>query len=168
MNKYILPFTIDAELKTYHNTAFPLGAIKASIYDYDIWLCNKYINCIYRNPEYNPNYWKLESYYTNRWFADDGTTHVQSMFLDADSYASKGIDIICFSKEMLRKQFYINGCWDEFYVKGKRDIKNNLLFMIILFLDMTTKTMFLNQLHIKQRVNMIIMILIMMISVIAL
>ena len=103
----------------FHNTVFPLGAIKASIHDYDVWLCNKYINCIYGNPEYNPNYWKLESYYTNRWFADGGTTHVQSMFLDADSYASKGIDIICFSKEMLKKQFYINGCWDEFYIKGK-------------------------------------------------
>lgn len=62
MNRYILPFTIDVELRTYHNTAFPLGAIKATIKDYEIWLCSNYINCIYGSPEYNPSYWKFEPY----------------------------------------------------------------------------------------------------------
>lgn len=47
MNSCILPFTIDVEMRGYHNRAFPLGVIKANISDYDIWLCNKLINCRY-------------------------------------------------------------------------------------------------------------------------
>lgn len=124
MYHYELPFTLDVELRAYHNTAFPLGAIKATIPDYEIWLCNKYINCIYGSPEYNPGYWKFETYYSNRWFADDGLTHVQSMFLDAATFNMKGLDIIRLNKEMLRENFYINGCYNEYFIKGKRSYKN--------------------------------------------
>lgn len=110
-------------MKAYHNTAFPLGAIKANIPNYEIWLCNRYINCIYGNPSYYPNLWKLESYYKDRWFSDDGTTHVQSMFLDASTFKSKGIDVITLNKEMLRENFYVNGCYNEYFIKGKSAYK---------------------------------------------
>ncbi len=47
MNCFILPFTTDVEMKAYQNKAFPLGAIKATIKDYNTWLCNKLIDCAY-------------------------------------------------------------------------------------------------------------------------
>lgn len=123
MNHYVLPFTIDVELKAYHNTAFPLGAIKATIPDYETWLCNNYINCIYGRPDYRPSCWKLESYYSNRWFVDKGLTHVQNMFLDSATFKGKGLDIIRLNKEMLRENFYINGGYNEYYIKGKKSYK---------------------------------------------
>lgn len=44
MKSVVLPFTINVELRSYHNNAFPLGIAKANMIDYEIWLCNKYVN----------------------------------------------------------------------------------------------------------------------------
>ena len=43
MKRCILPFSVDVEMRTFQNKAFPLGAFKANMPDYDIWLCNKLI-----------------------------------------------------------------------------------------------------------------------------
>ena len=47
----VLPFDIDVEMRAYHNKSFPLGIIKSNLSDYRVWLCNKLVNCVYRNSD---------------------------------------------------------------------------------------------------------------------
>lgn len=114
MGKVLLPFELDVEMRMYHNKSFPLGIIKANINDYDIWLCNKLINCIYRN---NETFDCLED---DIWSVQDGLTFSQGLWMSPPIFASKGFDLIEFNKNMLSNGNYITGTYDEFYIPQKK------------------------------------------------
>lgn len=42
----IHPFELNVMSKAYQHQAFPMGIIQAHIKNYELWLCNKYINCM--------------------------------------------------------------------------------------------------------------------------
>lgn len=108
-----LPFTIDVEMRVYQNKAFPLGIIKANIADYDVWLCNKLINCIcYENSD-------IDAIDDDIWSEKDGLTHTEIDFLKREEFNQKNPDIIAKNKEMLEKGVYITGGYDEFFIPGK-------------------------------------------------
>ena len=113
MGKLLLPFTLDVEMRMYHNKSFPLGIIKSNIKDYDSWLCNKLINCICR-----PNY-IFDSLEDDIWSTRDGLTFSQGMWLTPETFATTGFDLIRFNKSMLEKGFYITGTYNEFYIPQK-------------------------------------------------
>lgn len=114
MGKCLLPFTIDVEMRAYHNKSFPLGIIKANIADYDVWLCNKLINCIcYENNV-------LDAIDDDLWSEKVGLTHNESLFLKREEFNQKNPDIITKNIEMLEQGRYIIGVYDEFFIPGKR------------------------------------------------
>ncbi|MBE6762499.1 MAG: hypothetical protein E7551_09505 [Ruminococcaceae bacterium] len=118
MEKCSLPFSLDIELKTYHNKSFPLGIIKPNIKNYDIWLCNKLINCILRANG------TLDSIDDDIWSAKDGLTFMQHFFIKPSLLGAEGLDLIRYNKSMLREGCYITGGYDEFYIPGKHAYKN--------------------------------------------
>ena len=124
MNKCILPFTLDVELKAYHNRAFPVGAMKGNIFDYDYLLCNKFINCRYREDGI------LETSEDYFWFSDDGVTKIQRMMMNSVSYRAKGINLITLNKEMLCEGAYITGLYNEYYIKETEAYQKKIFFMI--------------------------------------
>lgn len=117
MEKISLPFTLDVEMKMYHNKSFPLGIIKANIKDYDSWLCNKLINCICR-----PNY-SFDCIEEDIWSMGDGLTFFQGMRLTPETFSVNGFNLIEFNKSMLSKGFYITGTYNEFYIPQKMPYK---------------------------------------------
>lgn len=119
MDKYILPFTTDVEILAYQNKAFPLGIIKANVSEYDIWLCNKFVNCILKiNGEFN-------SYDKDLWSFKDGLTTEQKIEVHPDAYAYRGLDLLLFNKEMINNGSYIIGQYNEFFIKGKKSYKKH-------------------------------------------
>lgn len=112
MNRITLPFTTDVEIKAYQNKAFALGAIKATIKDYDTWLCNTLIECAY----YTNGRFDMYNYLWNS--RDDLITNerldLYSGILDHD-----GSELIALNKRNLKEGMYINGYYNEFYIKGK-------------------------------------------------
>ena len=106
-------------MSTYHDKAFPLGAIKANLASYDAWLCHKLIN---------PVRWtysgKFDMFDKDMWSVKDGLTTLQSIQLNPASYSNKAIDIIQFNKFMLENNNYINGAYNEFYITGKGAYKS--------------------------------------------
>ncbi len=115
MGKCLLPFTIDVEMRAYHNRSFPLGIVKANIADYDVWLCNKLINCVI-----NPNDYVINTFENDIWSEKDGLTHTEIVSLKREEFNQKNPDIIAKNKEMLEKGIYITGGYDEFFIPGKR------------------------------------------------
>lgn len=109
----VLPFELDVEMRMYHNKSFPLGIIKANIDDYDVWLCNKLIDCVYRNGTF-------DSVEEDIWSTRDGLTFNQNMWLAPETFAKKGLDLITLNISMLDEGFYITGAYNEFYIPSKR------------------------------------------------
>lgn len=114
----ILPFCVDVEMRMYHNKAFPLGIIKANISNYDIWLCNKLINCVCRKSG------AFDSYEEDLWSVRDGLTFSQNIYLTPHSFELDGIDIVEFNKSMLMSGYYITGGYNEYYIPRKVAYKN--------------------------------------------
>ena len=114
MEKCLLPFTLDVDMLTYHNRAFPLGVIKANIKDYDVWLCNKLINCFFRE-----NGARLHSFDNAIWSEDIGLSKVEKKFFEREELDQISIDIVAQNKELLNNGTYIVGNYDEYFVKGK-------------------------------------------------
>lgn len=112
MSSCVLPFSLNVESKTYQHTVFPLGIIKANIKDYDIWLCNKFINCIIVDGGY-------KFYEQDEWFYSEDLTVTQTVSLFPAMFPNKGIDLIQLCKEMLKAECYITGFYDEYYIRGK-------------------------------------------------
>ena len=114
MKRCILPFTIDVEMKAYQNKAFPLGIFKATMPDYDVWLCNKLIIPIC----YPWNFFDTLS--EDLWSVNDGLSNCQFIELEPKTFNSKAFDILRLNKEMLQSGLYITGTYNEFFIKGKR------------------------------------------------
>lgn len=114
MEAYTLPFTLDVEMRAYHNKAFTLGVIKANLKeDYEIWLCNKLINSIQRSNGV------FDAYHEGLWSIEEGMMSVQTIKLSPSTYKQTYIDIVNLNKEMLKEGSYILGFFDEFFIKGK-------------------------------------------------
>lgn len=118
MDQHILPFTIDVEMRMYHNKSFPLGAIKANIDNYNIWLCNKLITCVWRNG------CVLDSVDNDIWGTRDGLTFSQDMWVSPQIFLASGFDLIKFIKYMLKNDNYITGGYDEYYIPNKKAFDN--------------------------------------------
>lgn len=126
MDKYILPFELDVEMRAYHNRAFPLGVFKANIADYDKWLCGKLINFV-----------MCEDIVFNAlpediWSTNEGLTFKQSITLAPLDFGLNGLNIVDFNKSMLKKNYYITGQYNEFYIPqkipyGKHDMNHDYL-----------------------------------------
>ena len=113
MGNCLLPFTIDVEMRAYHKKAFPLGIIKANIADYDVWLCNKLINCVcYENKP-------IEVIDDDIWSEKDGLTRTKFITLKREEFNQKNADIITKNIEMLEQDIYITGFYDEYFIPGK-------------------------------------------------
>ena len=115
--KLVLPFEIDVEMRAYHNKSFPLGAIKANIKDYDIWMANKLINCVWRKGGV------LDSVDTDIWSSKDGLTFVQNMWVSPKMFCITGLELLEFVRNMLRECNYVTGGYDEFYIPNKSAYK---------------------------------------------
>lgn len=114
MKSVILPFTIDVELRPYHNKAFPIGIAKANMADYDIWLCNKFIN------SYMSIRGDFNSYDEDQYSLSDGFGVKRAIELPTPAFDNKGIDLVALNKAMIKEGWYINGNYNEFYIKGKK------------------------------------------------
>lgn len=110
--QFVLPYTLDVEVRMYQDKAFPLGVIKANIDNYDIWLCNKLFDCVYENGLFDIKDDDL-------WSIDAGMTCVQNIYVAPESLSFKGMNLIEFNKSMLNKRHYITGTFNEFYIPGK-------------------------------------------------
>lgn len=117
-SKYVLPFSIDVEMRMYQDKAFPLGIIKANLNDYDIWLCGKLINCVYK---YSGVFDVIDD---DLWSINDGLAFVQNIYVAPESLAFSGFDLIEFNKSMLRTGHYITGTYNEYYIPGKHAYLN--------------------------------------------
>lgn len=113
MKQHILPFTIDVEMRMYHNKSFPLGVIKANIDNYNIWLCNKLITCVWRNG------CVLDSVDNDIWGTREGLTFSQDMWVSPQMFLASGLNLIEFIKYMLSDDNYITGGYDEYYIPNK-------------------------------------------------
>lgn len=128
MGKVLLPFELNVEMRMYHNKSFPLGIIKANINDYDIWLCNKLINCVYKE---NGNFDCIED---DIWSMQDGLTFSQGLSMAPSTFTVKGFDLIEFNKNMLSNGNYITGFYDEFYIPQKKSYNSyNLSHDYVIF-----------------------------------
>ncbi len=114
MKSYILPFSSDVEVQTYQYRAFPLGIIKAVLGEYDIFLCNRLINVAF-----SPDSGLFDFLDDDLWGLRDGFGTMQSMFLHPDTYGKGGMDIIELNKSMIDSGHYINGEYNEFYIRQK-------------------------------------------------
>ena len=114
MGKCLLPFTIDVEMRAYHNRAFPLGIFKVNLENYNVWLCNKLINCVINTSNHIIN-----SFDKDLWSEKDGLTCTEILSLKREEFNQKHPDIIAKNKEMLEQGRYITGVYDEFFVPGK-------------------------------------------------
>lgn len=119
MKKCVLPFNVDVEMRAYHNKSFPLGIIKSNISDYRIWLCNKLINCIYRNSG------AFDSFEEDIWSVRDGLTFPQNIYIAPKTIAYSGFDLIEFNKTMIDDECYITGAYNEFYIPEKKHYQKN-------------------------------------------
>lgn len=113
MKSAVLPFTIDVELRPYHNKAFPIGIAKANMADYDIWLCNKFIN-VFKTSDGAFNAYDEDSYSLS-----DGFVMKKTIDLPTRAYENNGIDLVELNKFMVIEEWYISGNYNEFYIKGK-------------------------------------------------
>ena len=128
MEKRILPFSIEVEMQTYLSGCFSLGAIKSCIVDYDVWLCNKLINC--NSPRKHIGYWNTED--EDLWSTKDGCTFHQLINIAPESVGVEGLDIIKFNIEMIKRGYYVSGNYNEFYIPGasffsKRDMSHGYI-----------------------------------------
>lgn len=114
----ILPFVLDVPSITFQNKAFPLGAIKANIRDFDVWMCNKLVNCVF---ESNKNACNL--YDKDLWGFSEGLTLSQSFHIIPEIFQCPSFDIVSISKEMIDHGYYVTGLCNELCVKGKASYK---------------------------------------------
>lgn len=127
MNGFLLPFELNVEIRTYHNKAFPLGIIKANIDEYDKWICNKFINCIYRNNSF-------DSMDDDVWSVNDGAVFIQNMWVSPSTLTLGGIDVIKLNENMLQEGNYITGLYNEFYIPSKGPYqKENFIHDYVIF-----------------------------------
>lgn len=115
----VLPFDIDVEMRAYHNKSFPLGIIKSNLSDYRVWLCNKLVNCVYRNSD------AFDSLEEDIWSFRDGLTFPQNIYIAPKTISYSGFDLIEFNKTMLDNECYITGAYNEFYIPEKKHYQNN-------------------------------------------
>lgn len=111
----ILLFDLNVEMRMYHNKAFPLGIIKANIKNYDLWLCNKLINCV------NWSSGSFDSFEEDIWSQKEGLTFSQNIYFAPPSILYEGINIIELNKSMLRSGSYVLGAYNEYHIPRKRD-----------------------------------------------
>ena len=114
MDACILPFELDVELKTYQSTAFPLGIMKANLRDYDIWLCNKFIQTTWYN-EGNFSFVRDDNY-----SVEEGLTTKQDIIITPENLTAKGINILDFNRSMIARNHYILGQYNERFIPHKR------------------------------------------------
>ena len=116
MRSVVLPFVTDVEMKSYLLSAFSLGAMKASIPNYDVWLCNKLINC---NCHSNMrDFWDTQG--EDLWDTKEGGTIYRTVSFTPDMHDDNGIDILNCNVEMINCGYYISGQYDEFYIPGTK------------------------------------------------
>ena len=113
MKRVVLPFKKNVEMLAYQNRAFWLGIVKANLENYDMWLCNKLVNCVY---------WYggiLEP------FEEDPWSHKHKMFLEESVdftpslFSCQGIDLVTLNKSMLQQNYYIIGNYNERHIPNK-------------------------------------------------
>ncbi len=119
MSEKKLPFTLDVEMRAYHNKSFPLGIMKANIKDYRIWLCNKLINCIFRSS--SGTFDLLED---DLWSVREGVTFSQNLYTEPLFFANEFVNLIDLNKSMIDKNHYITGAYNEFYIPNKKPYKS--------------------------------------------
>lgn len=113
MGSVILPFVTDVEMKSYLLSAFSLGVMKACNPNYDVWLCNKLINC---NCHSNMcDFWDTQG--EDLWSTKDGGTICQTVSFIPDMHE---MDILSYNVEMLNCGYYISGHYDEFFIPGTK------------------------------------------------
>ena len=99
-------------MRAYQNIAFPLGIIKANIVDYDVWLCNRLINCSNENN-------LIEVIDDDLWSEKEGLANSELIYLEREEFNQNVPDILAKNKEVLEQGRYIIGNYDEFYAPGK-------------------------------------------------
>lgn len=117
--KHILPFEVDVPSITYHNKAFPLGVIKANIPQFDIWICNKLINCVYESCKNACNL-----YDEDIWDLKNNLIIPQSFHIIPEIFQCPSFDIISIAKDMINHGYYIYGLYNELYIQGKSAYHN--------------------------------------------
>ena len=86
-------------MRMYHNKSFPLGAIKANLVDYDVWVSNKLINCVLGKTKV------LDIIEEDIWSTRDGLSFSQGMWMKPSAFAINGFDLIEFNKNMIQQLF---------------------------------------------------------------
>lgn len=116
--KKILPINTNPECITYHNTAFPLGIIKAHLSNYYEWLAEKAINCNYNSKE------QLFRLYENDFWGEcQNIADTQMIVISPHILWSEALDLIEYIKYLIDFNFYIVGTYNEFYIPQKRAYK---------------------------------------------
>ena len=128
----ILPFEIDPISRAYHNIAFPLGIIQANLIDFNVWLSNKLVDCVYH--EYD-NF--LSSVEPDIWSEGDKLTESQHILISPKAFNYMDIDFIPFIKSMLQNDNYFTGNYNEYYIPGKDKYhtRNNIHDYVIFGFD---------------------------------
>ena len=114
MSKTVLPFTLVVPSMAYHNRAFPLGIMKANLKDFDAWLCNKLIQCIYE-----PDYDRYNLYDEDIWGYRDNIAATQSFHVFPEILHCPSFDILGIAKNMLDRGYYVAGLNNERCVRAK-------------------------------------------------
>ena len=118
--KYLLPFDISPGCLAYHNKAFPLGIIKANLEkDYDIWIANKFINCVYRHKSQS-----FDIIDDDIWGHRQGLTETQTITIRPEVFSNNLIDLLGLIKFMLKSKYYLTGTFNEYYIPRKKPYKD--------------------------------------------
>ena len=115
----ILPFSKDVPCISYHYIAFPLGVMKASLPDFDIWLCNKLIQTKYESAT---NRYAIVD--NDLWSEKDHITTVPAFHITTDIFRCPSFDFINLIINMLDQSHYIGGVFDEFFIPSKTAFNN--------------------------------------------
>lgn len=113
--KHVLPFALDAPSISYHNKAFPLGVMKANLKNFDIWMCNKLIQCVYEH-----GYDRYNLFDEDIWSCQDNVTATQSFHVFPEIFRYPSFDILGIVKDMLDHGYYAGGLNNEKYVRAKK------------------------------------------------
>lgn len=115
MSKHFLPFEVNALSTTYQNIAFPLGALQGCRFDYDLFLCDRMINCVARTDG------TFDFLDKDRWWHESGLTKEHCEYFLPAASRNECIDI---NKDMLNNGWYVHGAYNEFFVPGKAAYQN--------------------------------------------
>ena len=100
----MLPFVLDVPSISYHNKAFPLGVMKANLKNFDCWICNKLIQCVYE-----PVHIRYNLFNEDIWSNRENITTTQSFHVSPDIFQYSSFDILGIVKDMLNHGYYVGG-----------------------------------------------------------